>query len=883
MKREPEQEVDDELRFHLEQRTRDYIARGMSPEEARAAAADRFGDTSAVREACTSVLVSERAAEQRRTFAKVSWLDVKLGLRMLAKYPGLSLVAVVGMAVAIGFGAGYFALIGSFLDSTVPIEAGDRLVMISNRHVPGPDAAGTESTGNVGPTAFDFLQWRDEVKSVAELSAFRDDKRNLITDNGQVQLVRVAVITASGLRTTRVAPLLGRTLLDEDAHPGAPPVLVIGYEGWQRRFNGDPAILGKTVRLANTPHTIVGVMPEGFGFPIRHEAWVPLRLSAGDANPGAGPSLHIFGRIADGSSKTQARAELAAIGERIAAAFPHSHRNVRPEVTAYAQALFGIDSPGLQMTLRSAQFGAGLLLLIVAVNVAVLVYARTATRFGEIAVRTALGATRGRVMTQLFVEALVLTTAAAALGLMLLTIALGMFRDFLGVWPDRPDWWPYWLEPRVSMEVTLYVAALAVVAAVLVGALPALKATGKRVQASLQQFSSRSAAMRLGRTWTGLIILQVAIAVAALPGAIYKAHGLFRLGTISPAPSAATLLRGTLLAEPETSEAEFRDRLTTVIRRLEEEPAISTVTFAQAVPGAEPLQMIETESDSSFFLSHTNLVATNLFDVFGVRAVAGRGFTAADAQPGAASIIVDQAFADRLAPGANAVGRRVRLAVSDGVQNTNPWMEIVGVVPVFSTAFTASGGLGAPPPSVYKAASGGSHPVTLILQATSGDAARLGDKLQEIAASADPMLEVEFVAALGDLWKREQRGMHMIAMLVVALNGSVLLLSAAGIHAMMSFTVAKRWREIGIRVALGADARRVLIGIFGRSTAQIAAGVVAGLALAGVFERILPGAKTPWLLFPLVASVMFGVGLLAALGPARRGLSVDPTEALRNE
>jgi hypothetical protein len=545
--------------------------------------------------------------------------------------------------------------------------------------------------------------------------------------------------------------------------------------------------------------------------------------------------------------------------------------------------LFGIDSPGLQMGLRSAQFGAGLLLLIVAVNVAVLVYARTATRFGEIAVRTALGATRGRVIMQLFVEALVLTTGAAALGLTLLTIALGMFRDFLSVWPDRPDWWPYWHEPRVSLEVTLYVVALAVVAAVLVGALPALKATGKHVQTNLQQFSTRSAAMRLGRTWTALIILQVAIAVAALPGAIYKAHGLFQLGTISPAPSAATLVRGTLLAEPGTSEAEFRDRLMTVIRRLEEEPGISAVTFARAVPGAEQLQMIETEGGSSFFLSHTNLVATNLFDVFGVRAVGGRGLTAADAQPGAASVVVDQAFAERLAPGGNAVGRRVRLAVPDGVKNPNPWMEIVGVVPLFSTGFTASGGLGAPPPSIYQATSGGSHPVTLILRNSSSDAARLGDKLQEIAASVDPMLEVDFVAGLTDLWRREQRGMQMIAMLVVALNGSVLLLSAAGIHAMMSFTVTKRWREIGIRVALGADARRVLMGIFGRSTVQIGAGVVAGLALAGLFERVLPGAKTPLVLFPLVAAVMFGVGLLAALGPARRGLSVDPTEALRNE
>ena len=190
MTTDPGHEVDDELRFHLEQRTRDYIERGMSPAAAREAAAQRFGDTARVREACTSVLLAERAAEGRRAFVKMSWLDVKLGLRMLAKYPGLSLVAVGGMAIAIAFGAGYFALVGSFLDSRVPIEGGDRVVMITNRYVAGPDASGTGRTGEVGPAPFDFRQWQDRVKSVVELSAFRDDKRNLITEDGQVQLVR---------------------------------------------------------------------------------------------------------------------------------------------------------------------------------------------------------------------------------------------------------------------------------------------------------------------------------------------------------------------------------------------------------------------------------------------------------------------------------------------------------------------------------------------------------------------------------------------------------------------------------------------------------------------------------------------------------------------
>jgi hypothetical protein len=291
----------------------------------------------------------------------------------------------------------------------------------------------------------------------------------------------------------------------------------------------------------------------------------------------------------------------------MAAAFPQSHGTVRPEVVAYAQAFIGIEAPGTQLGLRSLQFGAALLLLIVAVNVAILVYARTATRFGEIAVRTALGASRGRVITQLFVEALVLSIAAATMGLTLLVIAFGMFRDYLTDWPDRPDWWPYWIEPRVSAEVIVYAGVLAVIAAVLIGVLPALKATGKRVQAGLQQFSSRGAGMQLGRTWTALIVVQVAFAVAALPGTIFKAAGLLRMGTLPPAAAAARLLRGTLQMPSDngtTSDAHFAERMTTLIQRMQEQPEVSAVTFADAIPGAEGRGVLEPDSPSAL-ISYT--------------------------------------------------------------------------------------------------------------------------------------------------------------------------------------------------------------------------------------------------------------------------------------
>src|SRR4051812_36188102 len=226
-----EEELNEELRFHLEQRTRDYVDRGMTPESARRAAAQRFGDAARVRNVCAPMLAADRTAEARRTLWRVSWIDVKLGLRMFVRYPGLSLVSVTGMAVAIAIGAGYFTVLGTWLDATLPLPEGERIISIRNQSLSGSslsDASGA-----------DFLDWRDQLKSVRDLSAFRNQTRNLTVD-GSTDVVRVAAMSASGFPVARVAPIMGRGLVEEDERPGAPPVLVIGYDEWRGRFGGDP-------------------------------------------------------------------------------------------------------------------------------------------------------------------------------------------------------------------------------------------------------------------------------------------------------------------------------------------------------------------------------------------------------------------------------------------------------------------------------------------------------------------------------------------------------------------------------------------------------------------------------------------------------------------
>jgi putative ABC transport system permease protein len=905
----PEQEVDEELGFHLEQRTQDYIARGMSPEAARNAAAQRFGNVARVRAVSASLLASERAAEQRRTLWRVSSLDVKLGLRMLAKYPALSIIAVLGLSLAVTIGAGYFAFIGAMMDSTLPIEDGNRVVVIQNRVVAGPDKGDTDRASE-----HDFVQWRaSSLKSIKELAAFRDESYNLIAAGRAPRLVRAAAMTASGFRLTRVAPIIGRPILEEDERAGASPVLVIGYRDWQRYFDGSPRALGTTVRLDETVYSIVGVMPDGFAFPRNHGYWVPLRLTDAATNPAAEPSIHVFGRLAPGFSETDARSELTTLGDQMAAAMPQTHGKIRPEAVSFTRSFVGIEGPEVEVLLRSIQIGVGLLLLIVAVNVAIVVYARTATRMGEIAVRTALGASRARIIMQLFVEALVLSVTSAVIGLTLVSAGLARAGDVLGKADDPTEQLAYWIKFGVSPSLIAYVAVLAVLAGLIVGVLPALKATGQRVQAGLQHFASRGASMQLGRTWTALIVLQVAITVAALPAAMYFAIESARIGMRPSAPVASQLVRGTLAltrddatgdggsaAKARIGDARFTDRMTTLLQRLEAEPEVSGVTYAQHFPGAEGGSTIEVEADpsrpddtvagdQSLTYTRTNAVAPNLFDVLGVRILSGRGFAPGDARPGANAVIVDEAFAERLGRASNVVGRRVRYSGTrpDGQVEVSPWFEIVGIVPAFAETLTPPGGIGGMSPRLYHAtAPAHLYPATLIVRVRGNDATAFAPKWREITATVDPILKLERVNGVLPAWNGERLAFRMLAAAIIAGTASVLLLSAAGIYAMMSFTVSRRRREIGIRAALGADARRVVTGIFGRASAQLGAGIGAGLAVASAFEWLGPGGTMgghAHIILPAVVALMFTVGLLAALGPARRGLAVQPTEALREE
>src|SRR5688572_24228537 len=461
-----------EIRSHLQLLEDRFLAQGMTPDEARFAAQRAFGGI-------------EQAKEHQRDTRSFRWMDdsridFRLGARMLLKYPGLSLVGGVGLAVGIAVGAAFFAFFYAYIYATIPAPDGHRIVGLENWDI--------RTNNEMRQSAHDFVRWRDEMKTVQELGAFRTIGRNLVVPGASPEPIRVAEITAVGLGVPHIQPRLGRALIPADEQPGARPVLVIGGDVWTARFNSDPSVLGRDVRLGNIVHTIVGVMPEGFEFPINHSYWTPLRIEPSQYPRRQGPAIFIFGRLAPGVTIARAQTELTTIASMASTLFPDTHTDLRARVMPYAHPI--LDIQGItSWQFATLQFIVSLLLLIIALNVAILIYARTATRQGEIAVRTTLGASRGRLVAQLFIEALVLCALAAGAGVLLATVGIRMGHAIMETEVGRL---PYFIDDGIPGPAYIYVALLTLVAAVIAGVLPALHATGTRMQTTLKEFGSSS-------------------------------------------------------------------------------------------------------------------------------------------------------------------------------------------------------------------------------------------------------------------------------------------------------------------------------------------------------------------------------------------------------
>lgn len=868
-----EREMDEEMRFHVEMEARELSrTQGLSPEEARRRAMIAFGGV-------------EGHKEEGRSARGYGWLtgvslDLKLGLRMLRKHAALSVIGGLGMAVAIAIAAGFFTFMAGFYYSHPPLDEGERIVALENQNLMDME--------DWRASLFDYHTWRETLTSVDELAAFRKTYPTVHLPGGASGRAPVAEMTASGFQLARVPPLLGRPLLETDELEGATPVVVIGHREWQEEFGGDRGVLGREVRLDGASYRVVGVMPEGFRFPLNHGYWTALRTSPSLYGPGEGPKIFVFGRLAPGVSEASAQAELTAAGERMSAERPAVYEHLRPTILAYVHPLLDVQQYPAWLV-WAMQLFAILVLTVVAVNVAVLVYARTASRRGEITVRTALGAGRGRIVTQLFMEALALSLLAAALGLLIADFA---YRQIFAL--SNTEFLPYWIGGGLPAATIPYAIGLAVVAAVLVGVLPALRATGRNLQATLREVGGGNTGLRMGSTWTTLIVVQVAIAVAVLPVVVAMAASTIWRPLPAPTFPAGEVLtfslsreRDPFAAQRQELDAAFAGRQAELIERVATEPGVVAVTYARAQPRSGERVRFDVDPGATGVPGPAvvNAVDLDYFDALGVPLLAGRQFQAGDLAEDASAVIVNRTFADRFLGGGNVVGRQIRemRGVGRDADRTEPWYEIVGVVgdmyqnrvrPELDQA------------AVYHPTAVGAEALRVAARTRGITPADLAPRVRELGARVAPDWPVTAMA-MDDLYSgpdRETRGFTALVFGLMVL--SVLLLSAAGISALMSFAVTRRQREIGVRVALGATRGRIVAAIFSRSARQIALGLLAGAVAGGMLDRLAGGellGGRALILLPAVAAMMLVAGMLATLGPARRALRIHPMDALRQE
>ncbi len=871
-------------------------------EEAHRLRVARSGALGAYVSTCLEALDVGYALVHRGAFS-ASWVDVKLGLRMLLKYPGLTFVGGVAIAFAVAAGAGSLQFASDILQPSFDVDEGDRIVWLQ--------LWDRERNRRHANTAYELGIWRDELTSVHEIGAFLVFGANVGSSEHGAVPSTVAEVTAAALSLARTPPHLGRPILDSDEAPDATPVVLLGYETWQSVFAGEGDIVGRTVLVGGEPATVIGVMPPEFAFPTVMDAWVPLRIRATEHEPGTGPGIIVLARLNEGVHIDEARAELRRVIAVVASDDPATYEHVEADVRPYPPPIV----PTMSEVATVGMYGmvaifAVALIVLACGNVALLVFARTASREAEIVVRSALGAGRGRIVGQIFVEALVLALVATGVGLVAANVGLKWVVEILT--QQNGDSFPFWVRDRLTTSTMVQAGLIAVIGAAVAGVPPALKVTRGGLQQRLQRVAGRGAALNFGGVWSAIIVMQIAGTVFFAPIVVWVGVDTHTIRTADAGVSVERFLTMRLETRLSTERGEAGDaarreqmaRFNRSVRafadRLREQSRVGAVTLAEQLPGGwHPRDAIEVEGVEfegravlGRRVEHVD-VATDFFEVMGTPVLAGRTFMPQDASADERVVVVNEEFVERVLGGANAVGRRIRYPTSAADaseprvvdEEDAPWHRIVGVVRQIGLTLDPDlpdgAGIYHPLPEE------GLEAIHLAAQ-VSGDREAYVSTLRSIAMSVDPTLELHEVQPLENMGSDTLLAYDSWFRVLVIAAAIALLLSNAGIYAVMSFAVSRRTREIGVRRALGAGGREILWSVFRRSLRQVIGGIVLGFA---VFLSLLlatsSSARSPtWAGVAMVLghlTVMTTVCLAASVVPCRRAMRIEPTDALREE
>jgi putative ABC transport system permease protein len=812
------------------------------------------------------------------------WQDVQFAARLLVKDKWFTLVAMLALAFGIGVNATVFTFVNAVLIRGLPFEDGERVM-----------ALGTRDPRNerMGVSHLDFKDWSAATQSFTGLAAHSGGAFALSDEGRAPERYPGAYLSANGLQLIRVSPVIGRGFRPEDDVPGATPVLLLGSTVFKNRYGSDPAVIGRTVRVNETPAVVIGVMPEGFKFPQNADVWQPLgtmpRLLEQKRNQ---RNFEVLGRLKDGVSAEQARAELSTISERLAREYPDVNKDVQSTLQTFNERVNGGQIRTVFLSLMAA---VAFVLLIACANVANLLLARAANRAREVSVRVSLGASRRRIVRQLLIESLLLALVSGVLGFAFARVGVNLF-DIVTI-EQRPAWIHFTMDYRVFA----YLAAICLVTAIVFGLAPALHVARTDVNEVLKEGGrSGSAGVRV-RRWAGvLVVAELALTLVLLAGAGFMMRNFMNMYRLDLGIETSHLLTMSL-SLPDAKYPAVEQRLA-FYERVQERLAakFQTVSLATQVPlqgGFQRRLEIEGRPVPAGQQPPTvSIIAIDprYFDTLGVRVVRGRVFTAADGQPGQDTAIINQRFADLHFAGEDPLGRRIVLSIAPDGGDPPPGIPrsqtvtVVGISPnVRQGGSPADQGF---PPVAYLPYRSNIRAAMSLLARSDGDPKQLIPVLREEMRAIDPDLPLFNIRTMDETLAQQRWPFRVFGTMFAIFALAALLLSAIGLYAVTAYSVNQRTQEIGVRTALGAQSNQVVWLFFRRALLHLSIGLTIGIAgalgVGAIFESanllVQVNGRDP-ITIGSIAMVLLVVSLTASLLPARRATQLDPVTALRRE
>jgi putative ABC transport system permease protein len=808
-----------------------------------------------------------------RYWSQMFLQDVRYAVRTLWHSKGFAVTAILCLGLGIGLNTTIFSMVDGVLLKPYPYTDPDRILVLGTRNT---------RSGAVAALSYpDLRDWREASSAFTTITATQG--RSLTVSDGTEEPERFlgAAISWDLFSMLGTPPVLGRGFLPDDDRPGAGGVVLISHRVWTTRYNADPGVLGRVIRIDAGPHEIVGVMPEGFAFPFNQRLWIPLAPVA-HTDPRAARSLLAFGRVAPGVTSEQARHELEAIAERLAETYPQTNEAWTARLRTLREAFLPEEVPRIIYLMMA---GVTLVLFIACSNVANLLLARATSRQRELSVRAALGAGRGRIVRQLLTESVVLALAAVPLGLVLAEVGTRLIASAMPT-----DQVPYYVTWTVDGRSMAYAVAVATVTALLFGLFPAMQVSRGQLHDGLKEGSRGNSASR-SLLRSSLVVAQVSLALVALVGALLFVRSFVNLGDADIGFETAPLMtmRIAMGGEPYAGEDARLRRVADIVQRIENLPGVEAVFASNFVPlsgggggGSVVIdgRTLEAGEAGIAFIGVTPGFARTL----ALPILLGRDFTEAEGLSRTPVAIVNQTFSTRFWPGDDPLGRRFRLA-SGSLEAE--WFTVVGVTRDIrlygvnpeedrapATAFV---------PYAYQQALN-----TGLTVRVAGSPPSITSAVRTELNASDPNIPM-FQAQTMEEARRRSYWQYGLFGWIFGTTGIVgVLLASIGVYGVLSYSVSQRTQEIGVRVALGASAADVLRLVVGDGLRLAAVGIIVGVALAPVgtwFARSLFYNVGPFdpLTFVLVAAFLLAVALLASYVPARRATKVDPIIALRAE